>query len=75
MPGEELYTVTQDCIHVDVYVTFHGKTYTNGYPLNGQKLTGNERITNAFVERPNGLLNVFNGRAKISNGLQKCFNA
>ena len=33
---------------VIIMVTFYGKTYTNAYALNAQKLTANERIANAF---------------------------
>ena len=55
-------------------MTFHGKTYSNGYPLKGQKLMANERTTNDYIECANGLLNPFNGQANISNGLQKFSN-
>ena len=47
-------------------MTFHEKTYTNAFPLNGQKLMANKRLTNAFSKRSNGLVNAFNRRAEIS---------
>ena len=56
------------------YVTFHAKTYTNDYPLNGQKLTANGRLTSAIWKCSNALPNVSNGRSNISNGLRKRSN-
>ena len=53
------------------FVTFHAKTYTNNYPLNGQKLTANGRLTNIIWKCSNALPNVSNGCSNISNGLQK----
>ena len=54
-------------------VTFHGKTYTNAFPLN-LKLTPNERRANDFWERLNDLVNALNQQVKISNGFRKRSN-
>ena len=56
------------------YVTFHGKTYTNVFPLNALKLTPNEPRANDFWERLNDLVNALNGQVKISNGFRKRSN-
>ena len=56
------------------FVTFHAKTYTNDYRLNGQKLTANGRLTNATLKCSNALPNVSNGRSNISNRLRKRSN-
>ena len=45
-------------------MTSHAKTYTNGFVLNGQKPTANQRVPNGFSNGFNGFLNVFNGCAK-----------
>ena len=50
-------------------VTSHTKTYTNGFVLNGQKPTANQRVANGFSNGFNGFLNAFNGCAKTFNGL------
>ena len=50
-------------------VTSHAKTYTNGFVLNGQKPTANQRVPNGFSNGFNGFLNAFNGCAKTFNGL------
>ena len=50
-------------------VTSHAKTYTNGFVLNGQKPTANQRVANGFSNGFNGFLNAFNGCAKTFNGL------
>ena len=55
-------------------MTFHGKTYTNAFPLNALKLTSNERRANDFWERLNGLVNALNRQVKISNGFWKRSN-
>ena len=57
-----------------VYVTFHGKTYTNAFPLNALKLTPSEWRANDFWERLNDLVNALNGQVKISNGFRKRSN-
>ena len=57
-----------------LYVTFHGKTYTNENSLNGQKVTTNKRVTNNFSQCSNNLVNELNDQAKISNDLQKHSN-
>ena len=56
-------------------VTFHAKTYTNGFPLNGlnKRLSNGLRtvyqaVQNGFIERLNGLLSIPNGQANRSNG-------
>ena len=48
------------------FVTSHAKTYTNGFVLNGQKPTANQRVANGFS---NGFLIAFSGCAKTFNGL------
>ena len=50
-------------------ITSHAKTYTNGFVLNGQKPTANQRVANGFSNGFNGFLNAFNGCAKTFNGL------
>ena len=69
-------------------MTFHAKTYTNGFPLNGQDerlsnglRTVNQAVWNGFIERLNGLLSIPNGQPyrlkgspKRSNGLPKRSN-
>ena len=42
-------------------VTCFGKTYTNGYPLNGKKKTDSKRITNGYQKRLNGFPDRSNG--------------
>ena len=51
------------------FVTSHAKTYTNGFVLNGQKPTANQRVANGFSNGFNGFLNTFNGCGKTFNGL------
>ena len=53
----------------NIYVTSHAKTYTNGFVLNRQKPTANQRVANGFSNGFNGFLNAFNGCAKTFNGL------
>ena len=55
-------------------VTFSRKTYTEAFPWNGQKLMADERLVNGSSKHFNGLINVFNGSAKISNSFGKCLN-
>ena len=40
---------------ITVYVTFHGKTYTNDWPLNGLKLNEVDALT-VFMQTSNGRL-------------------
>ena len=66
------YFLTTICLRLAWYceiVTFHAKTYTNGFVLNGQKPTANQRVANGFSNGFNGFLNAFNGCAKTFNGL------
>ena len=56
-------------------MTFHAKTYTNGFPLNGRGKrlsngvrTVNQAVWNGFIERLNGLLSFPNGQPNRLNG-------
>ena len=40
LKGERLNNAKNSSFHETLFVTVHGKTYFNAYPLNGQKLTG-----------------------------------
>ena len=51
-----------------VIVTFHAKTYTNGFVLNGQKPTANQRVANGFS-------NGFKAFSTLSTGAQKLSTA
>ena len=49
-------------------VTSHAKTYTNGFVLNGQKPTANQRVANGFS-------NGFKAFSTLSTGAQKLSTA
>ena len=74
--------------NAQIYVTFHMKTYTNGFPLNGwdeQPSNGlrmvYQAVWNGFIQQLNSLLSILNGQPNrlndswnFSNGLPKRLN-
>ena len=52
-------------IEVTLNVTSCAKMYTNGFVLNGQKPTANQRVANGFSNGFNGFLNASMGKGKI----------
>ena len=42
-------------VSLNLFVTFSRKTYTNGFPLNGSKVTANQRLVNGFSNTFNGV--------------------
>ena len=56
-------------------MTFHGKTYTNDWPLNGLKLTDGWRIFNGLMFFTNALTVCANALTLFTNAPMVCANA
>ena len=67
MPDSTILQIT-DCIFI-INVTFHGKTYTNGFPLNGW----NEQVTNGSASRLKRLTKPFERLIKNFKQVAKPF--